>query len=223
MGALGWAYRLRRVADVDLVELASSGESFEVDLAHSLKADVGAGDELDDGAGDEHLAGLGLGHHAGGDVYGDPADVAAAAFELAAVQADADLQPEVGDRPVQRGGAADRLARGVEGGQHPVAGVFDDPAAKEGHLAVDGRVVGVEQGRPSGVTLFFGQSSGVHDVAEQNGRDKPVIKRGSQPLGSRPSASEARLTPARLPWEWRAALASGRSCSGVDGSRVVVR
>ena len=52
---------------------------------------VGPGDEVPRSPGYEDLARARLGHHPSGDVYGHPADVVAAQFDLPGVQADPDL------------------------------------------------------------------------------------------------------------------------------------
>src|SRR3989442_14159634 len=66
-------------------------DSLQVVCSAILQHDVGPGDEVPRSPGYEDLARARLGHHPSGDVYGHPADVVAAQFDLTGVQADPEL------------------------------------------------------------------------------------------------------------------------------------
>src|SRR5829696_7242523 len=110
---------------------------------------VGAGDQVADGPGDEDLPGGGLAEDAGGDVDGDPADVVAADFDLAGVQAGADLEVDVAELLAEADRAGDGPPGAVEGGQEAVAGRLDHPPAPLLDQAAADVVVDLEQVPPA--------------------------------------------------------------------------
>ena len=69
-------------------------------------------------------------HHPGRDVHRDAADVAVTQLDLAGVQPRPELDADAGQLVPERGCAVDRPSGTVEGGQDPVAGGLDQPAAE---------------------------------------------------------------------------------------------
>src|SRR5262249_43439617 len=113
-------------------------------------------------------------HYTLGEVHRDPADVAAAEFDLASVDAGADADPE-GACPISdRDGGVDRPRRAVEGGEEPVAGCFHLSASVAIELAPHHGVVRVEQIAPAMVTQGGRGARGVDDVGEQYGRQDAI-------------------------------------------------
>lgn len=112
----------------DREELPFAADPFERVAAAVIERDVGAGDEVADGPGDQHLAVARRSHDPGGDVDGDPTDVGPSRLHLAGVQARPDLDAKLPEPVAQRGGAADRGAGAVEGGQDAVTGGLHQPA-----------------------------------------------------------------------------------------------
>jgi hypothetical protein len=89
------------------------------------QGDVGAHDELADGSGGQDVPRSGGRRHPGGDVDGDAADVAVAAFHLAGVQPGPDLDADAAQLVPEGGCTADRSAGPVEGRQDAVTGGLD--------------------------------------------------------------------------------------------------
>src|SRR5829696_1979284 len=139
---------------------------------------VGAGDQVADGPGDEDLPGGGLAEDAGGDVDGDPADVVAADFDLAGVQAGADLEVDVAELLAEADRAGDGPPGAVEGGQEAVAGRLDHPPAPLLDQAAADVVVDLEQVPPAAVAELAGPLGRGHDVGEQDRGQHPGRRGG---------------------------------------------
>ena len=85
------------------------------------------------------------------DVHRQPADVVTADLDLAGVQADPDLETEIGSRVPDGGRAPDRPRRPVERGEETVARRLHLAAAERLELLADGCVVVVEEVLPAAV------------------------------------------------------------------------
>src|SRR5439155_21426781 len=90
--------------------------------------------EILHGSGDEHLAGLRRGFHACRDVYADASDVVPATFDLARVDARADLQTQAPDAAAQGHGARDGARGPIERGQHAIPGALQPRPVEAAYL-----------------------------------------------------------------------------------------
>src|SRR2546423_11251893 len=126
-----------------------SGDAFELVVAFVGELHAGAHNKLCHGSRRPDFAGAGFGCDAGGDVDGDAADVIAADFDLAGVDAAADVEPELTGGIADRTGTLEGPGGSVEGGEEAVAGRLDLAASEAYELAADGRVVTVEQITPA--------------------------------------------------------------------------
>src|ERR671919_1326170 len=117
-----------------------------------LEADLRTSDEIADRPGDEDFAGRGRGHDARADMDRDAAHVAVAEFDLAGVQAGADVDPGAGKLLAQERGRPDAPSRPVEGGEDAVARRLDQSAVEAPDHATCALVVDIEQVEPALVT-----------------------------------------------------------------------
>src|SRR5262245_27335836 len=102
-----------------------------------VELEAGADDQLADRARHQQLSGAGQGADPGADVDRHPEDVVAYELDLTGVDPDPDLQPDRRQFVADRGGAADRPGRAVEGGQEPVPHRLDLSPAVDLELAAD--------------------------------------------------------------------------------------
>ena len=95
-------------------------------------------------------------------------------LDLAGVQADPDLETEIGRRVSDRSRAADRARRPVEGGEEPVAGRLHFATAERLELVADGGVVIVEELLPTAVAERCRPLGRADDVGEHDRGEHPV-------------------------------------------------
>jgi len=137
-------------------------------LARIVEASARAGDELLDRARHHHLRGAGEGAHARADVHRDPAQRPVELLDLAGVDADADVDPDVLHGGGNRRRRAQRLGRLGEGGEEAVSfGALLAPAVTF-QLLPDGGPEAREHDPPACVTELMGQCRRPHDVEEQH-------------------------------------------------------
>lgn len=151
-----------------------SWDSFEGVVASVLEGDSRAGDEVGDGPGGEDLPRASMVLDSLADVDGDAADVAAAYFDFAGVNANAHLDTEVGGGLVEGEAAGDGPAGAVEGGQEAVSGGFDLVSSVALEVLAYEVVVGVEQFMPAAVPELACLFGGSDDVTEQHRGQHPV-------------------------------------------------
>lgn len=137
-----------------------------------LELEVRAPLRLPDRGRDEHLAGPRLGRHPGADVDGDPSHAAVRAFDLAHVDAAADLEPDFLHLVADGGGADDGPRRIVEHRQEAVARSGDLLAAEAAELRPDDDVVLAQDLPPPPVPEGGGLLGGADDVGEEGCRDR---------------------------------------------------
>ena len=121
--------RRRRALASHRVQAPLAGDALQLGCLALLELELRAGDEILDRSRHEHLPGTRRVRHAGADVHGDPADLAAHLLALTGVEARPDLEPERANRVDDRRGAADGARGPVEGGEETVAGRLDLRAA----------------------------------------------------------------------------------------------
>src|SRR2546423_14438429 len=153
-----------------------SGDAFELVVAFVGELHAGAHNKLCHGSRRPDFACAGFGCDAGGDVDGDAADVVAADFDLAGVDAAADVEPERTGGIAGRTGTLEGRGGSVEGGAEAVAGRLDLAASEACELAADGRVVTVEQITPAAVAEFARSFRGADDVREEYGREHTICR-----------------------------------------------
>jgi hypothetical protein len=113
---------------------------------------IGADDEVPDGAADQHLARAGEAANARSDVNGESPDVAIAQqLKLAGVHTGANVQAESANTIPNGDRAADRAARAVEGGEHPVAQRLDKPPPVALDMLAPERIVTFKQRAPTAI------------------------------------------------------------------------
>src|SRR5262249_4316775 len=125
----------------------------------------------------EHLAWSGQRSHAGADDHGDAAELLSDDLALARVQAGPDLEAEVAHRALDRGRAADRADRAVEGREEAVPGRVELAALKAVELRADDPMVTLDEVRPGPVAQLDSPDRRVDDVREQDRREHGVWHR----------------------------------------------
>ena len=117
--------------------------------ASLVEAEARPGDQILDGSGYQHLARPSERRDARGDVDGDALHVVVGDFDLAGMEATADLNVEPTDR-LDNGAGATHGTRGtVEGGKNPVPKRFHFVAAGAREFPPHRRVMRVEQIAPA--------------------------------------------------------------------------
>src|SRR6266508_5903029 len=117
-----------------------------------LEADARAGGEVLDRPRHQHLAGFGDGRHPGGDVHGDPADLAVDHLAFPRVEADAHLDAEGASAVSDRATAGDGAGRTVERREETIPGGVDLAPGEALELPTHQRVMGLEKVAPGSIT-----------------------------------------------------------------------
>jgi hypothetical protein len=136
-----------------------------------IQPDSTAGHQLTHRGADQHLPRAGFGHDPHGQVHPDPGDLVPVQLHLAAVQSDAELQPQGRHRRHRGRRCSHRWGWGIEPGQEPIACGVHFPAAMSGQHGADDVLVASQQGRPRGIAQLPQASSGADDVGEQRRLD----------------------------------------------------
>ena len=114
-------------------------------------------------------------HDPGDHVDRHAADVAAHWLDLPGVDADPRLDPGIGQRGDDGGGASKRGDRAPEGGQEAVARGVDLRAAEPEQLGAHELVVIGEDLLPGAITEAVGGTGRVDDIGHQERRDDPFV------------------------------------------------
>ena len=153
-----------RWSSVDGEELPLSVHALEPVHAAVGEGDTGSRYEVGDRAGHQNLVRFGEGLDAGRDVYRNASDVTLARLHLTCVQPGPDLNVERAQRGAEVKSTGDGAGRGVEGGEHPVAGRLDDAPAAAIDVLRCHLIVVVEQLTPTQVAQSRGPLGRADDV-----------------------------------------------------------
>jgi len=115
-------------------------------------------------------------------VDGDALHVVVGDFDLACMEAAADLNVERTNCLGDGAGATHGTRRAVEGGEKPVPKRFHFVAAGARKFPPHRRVMCVEQIVPALVAQLLGPRGRAHDVGEQHGRKDTVAFSGVAPM-----------------------------------------
>jgi hypothetical protein len=145
---------------------------------------AGADSEVSDGAADEYFAGRGEAADACGDVDREAADVVICEqFTFPGVQTGAYLQAELAEAVSDRDRAADRAARTVEGGEHPVTERLDQPPTVSLHLVAHELVVFLQQRAPGSIAELSRTPGRADNVGKEDGGEHAVANDRSSHTG----------------------------------------
>src|SRR5205823_7146036 len=151
------------------VQPPRAGNALELVLTPIEEPHAGPGDEILHGLRDEHLAAFRSGSGAGADHHREAGDLALVQLAFTGVHACPDLEAEPPDGVDDRGRAADRTRRAVEGRKEAVARGVLLLTTEAVELAPDERVVPLEQLTPGTIAHLCRLRARTDDVGEEDG------------------------------------------------------